>query len=1361
MLRSMPVQFFPGRPAFSPARLSKRLARAREDNPGITDVRARFVHLADLTTELDERGRAVLARVLEYGPRIDLPPLDGVRLWVVPRFGTISPWSSKATDIAHLCGLAAVRRLERGVEWTVAGAVRDEAALRRALHDRMTESVLAGLEEGARLFERHEPRPLTTVPLDRIEEANRSLGLALLEPEIEYLKRVFRDLGRDPTDVELTMFGQANSEHCRHKIFNAELIVDGAPQPDSLFRMIRRSTEAAPDGVLSAYHDNAAVVEGPVAGRFFPEPGSAVYRAHREPVHLVMKVETHNHPTAISPYPGASTGSGGEIRDEGATGRGAKPKAGLVGFSVSNLRLPGAVQPWERDYGRPGRIVSALDIMIDGPLGGAGFNNEFGRPALCGYFRTFELEVGGVVRGYHKPIMIAGGLGNIRAEHVEKGEIPPGAAIVVLGGPAMLIGLGGGAASSMATGTSHEELDFASVQRDNAEMERRCQEVIDRCWALGERNPIVSIHDCGAGGLSNALPELVHESRRGARFDLRKVPNDEPGMTPREVWCNESQERYVLAIPAERLPEFEALCRRERCPFAVLGHATVDERLVVEDPVFANRPVDMPLPALLGKVPRMRREVTRRAPPRQDLDVAQLELHEALLRVLRLPAVADKTFLVTIGDRTVTGQVSRDQMVGPWQVPVADAAVTITSYDTVTGEAMAMGERTPVAVLDAAAAARLAVAEAVTNIASAPIASLGLVRLSANWMAAAGHPGEDARLFEAVRAVGAELCPALGIAVPVGKDSLSMRTVWTERGAPRSVVSPVSLIVSAFAPVTDVRGALTPELRRDQGPTELLLVDLGRGRNRLGGSALLLVHGAIGVEPPDLDDPALLRGLFAAVQELRGAGLLLAYHDRSDGGLVVTLLEMAFAGATGLEIELDQVRGAPGVSPPAPPRSSDLAALFAEELGAVLQVRAAEVPRVLEVLAAHGLAGCVQRVGRPVAGDRILIRGGGLVLVDEKRSFLRGIWSETTWRLQRLRDDPACADEEQGIRCDPDDPGLTLKATFDLAGDPAPGDPAEIPGPGLAPAPMAGANPGPGPAPMAGANPGPGPAPMAGASPGPGPAPMAGASPGPDPSRTGARPRVAVLREQGVNGQVEMAAAFDRAGFDAVDVHMSDLLEGRLGLDGFAGLAACGGFSYGDVLGAGEGWAKSALFHERARAEFARFFARPDTFALGVCNGCQMLSNLRELIPGTEAWPRFVRNRSEQFEARLSLVRVEPGPSVLLAGMAGSLLPIAVAHGEGRAEFADAAQQAALERAGLVCARFVDPHGRPTERYPHNPNGSPGGITAVTTPDGRFTALMPHPERVFRTVQLSWHPAGLGEDSPWMRLFRNARAFVG
>jgi phosphoribosylformylglycinamidine synthase len=1290
MLRAMSVQVLPGRPAFTPTRLAKRLARVREDNPGVTAVQARFVHLADLAAELDERGRAVLQRLLEYGPRLDEAPLEGLRFWVVPRFGTISPWSSKATDIAHSCGLHAVRRLERGVEWTVAGAVRDAATLERALHDRMTESVLARVEEAARLFEHHEPRPLTTVPLDGLEAANRSLGLALLPEEVEYLKDVFRGLGRDPTDVELTMFGQANSEHCRHKIFNAEFVIDGEVQAGSLFGMIRRSTEASPAGVLSAYRDNAAVVAGPVAGRFFPDPGDHVYRAHREPVHLVMKVETHNHPTAISPYPGASTGSGGEIRDEGATGRGAKPKAGLVGFSVSNLRIPGAEQPWERDYGRPARIVSALDIMLEGPLGGAGFNNEYGRPALCGYFRTLEQEVDGVVRGYHKPIMIAGGLGNIRQAHVHKGEIPPDAAIVVLGGPAMLIGLGGGAASSMAAGTSHEDLDFASVQRDNPEMQRRCQEVIDRCWALGDANPIVSIHDCGAGGLSNALPELVHESRRGARFDLRRVPNDEPGMTPHEVWCNESQERYVLAIPAARLPEFEAICRRERCPFAVLGHATADERLVLEDPHFANRAVDMPLPALLGRVPRMRREVTRQPAPRAAFDVAGLDPRAALLRVLRLPAVADKTFLVTIGDRTVTGMVARDQMVGPWQVPVADVAVTITSYDTTTGEAMAMGERTPVAVLDAAAAARLAVAEAVTNIAAAPIGALGQVRLSANWMAAAGHPGEDARLHAAVKAVGAELCPALGIAVPVGKDSLSMRTVWTQGGTQRSVVAPVSLIVSAFAPVTDVRLAVTPELRRDRGPTDLLLVDLGRGRDRLGGSALALCHGAIGAEPPDLDDPALLSALFAAVQELIAAGLLLAYHDRADGGLVVTLLEMAFAGGTGLEIDLP---------------SASLPPLFAEELGAVLQVRAADLTRVEEVLAAHGLAGCSRRIGRPVAGDRILVRGGGRVLVDEKRGFLRGVWSETTWRMQRLRDDPGCADEEQAIRTDPDDPGLTLRATFDAA---------EVP------------------------------------------APRAGA-----PAVGGARPRVAILREQGVNGQVEMAAAFDRAGFDAVDVHMSDLLEGRIDLDGFQGLATCGGFSYGDVLGAGEGWAKSALFHERARAAFARFFARPETFALGVCNGCQMLSNLRELIPGTEAWPRFVRNRSEQFEARLSLVRVEPGPSVLLRGMAGSLLPIASAHGEGRAEFASAAQQAALERAGLVAARFVDARGEPTERYPHNPNGSPDGITAVTTPDGRVTVLMPHPERVFRAVQLSWRPEGMGEDSPWMRLFRNARAFVG
>jgi phosphoribosylformylglycinamidine synthase len=1300
-----------GPPAFSRARLVKRLEQLRARNPGVRALWAEYFHMVqevDKGATLDRGQTESLARLLQYGPRlVSHERLEGedVRcFWVVPRLGTVSPWSSKATDIARICGFDQVRRIERGIFYQVAGSITDQAALRRALHDRMTESLLESAAELGKVFARAEPSPLGTVDLAAggraaLERANAQMGLALSPDEIDYLVESFAELRRSPTDVELMMFAQANSEHCRHKIFNAGFVIDGQPQPLSLFQMIRRSTEASPAGVLSAYRDNAAVIEGSEAGRFFSDPETGVYRVHHEPVHILMKVETHNHPTAISPFPGASTGSGGEIRDEGATGRGAKPKAGLTGFSVSNLRLPGAVQPWERPYGKPERIASALEVMIEGPLGGAAFNNEFGRPNLCGYFRTFELEVPGPdgqpeVRGYHKPIMLAGGLGNIRSEHVKKGEIPPGAPVVVLGGPAMLIGLGGGAASSVSSGTSHEDLDFASVQRDNAEMQRRCQEVIDRCWALGAANPIISVHDVGAGGLSNALPELVHESRRGARFDLRRIPNDEPGMSPLQIWCNEAQERYVLAIAPAQLPRFEALCLRERAPFAVVGHATDDGWLVVDDAHFGNRPIAMPLGMLLGKPPRMVREVERVQISRTRFETQGIALAEAVKRVLRLPTVADKTFLITIGDRTVTGLVCRDQMVGPWQVPVADAALTAAGFDVYTGEAMAVGERTPVALLDAAAAARLAVGEAVTNIACAPIARLSNIKLSANWMAAAGHPGEDARLYEAVRVVGTELCPALGLAIPVGKDSMSMRTVWQEQGQARSVTAPVSLIVSAFAPVTDVRRALTPQTevkQRDAGQTTLLLVDLGRGKNRLGGSALAQVYGQLGEEPPDVDDPAALRGFFAAVQELNAKGRLIAYHDRSDGGLFVTLVEMAFAGGVGLDIDIAALGSDP------------LAALFAEELGAVLQARATDVEAVRAAFAAQDLGDAVHVLGRPVEADRIHIRRGGEVIFEDKRTALRAIWSETTFRMQSLRDDPDCAFEEQAARTDPEDPGLNVVLPFDPDED--------VAAPTVARA-------------------------------------------------AGTRPRVAVLREQGVNGQVEMAAAFHRAGFEAVDVHMTDILEGRVDLDGFRGLVACGGFSYGDVLGAGEGWAKSILLHPRSRHQLARFFARPDTFGLGVCNGCQMLSNLKELIPGAERWPRFVTNRSERFEARLVLVRIEQSPSILLRGMAGARLPIAVAHGEGRAELGPL-DRAALEEARLVAARYVDPFGRPTERYPANPNGSPGGMTALTTPDGRVTIMMPHPERVFRAAQHSWRPPEWNEDGPWMRLFRNARVWVG
>ncbi|HVY30146.1 MAG TPA: phosphoribosylformylglycinamidine synthase [Polyangiaceae bacterium] len=1294
-----------GPPAFTPARLARKLERLQRVSPGISAVSARFVHLVDVAAPLSDDAQHVLDRLLEYGPRIALSEVSGRSLLVVPRIGTISPWSSKATDIARNCGLSDVRRIERGIVWTFSGSTEpaNEKALRAVLHDRMTESVLERAEDGEQLFVRAEPRQLSRVDLapgrSALEAANKRLGLALAEDEIDYLMQSYAALGRNPTDVELMMFAQANSEHCRHKIFNADFIIDGQKREKSLFKLIKTSTEASPAGVLSAYKDNAAVMEGPVAARFWPDPASAQYGYTTEAVDILMKVETHNHPTAISPYPGAATGSGGEIRDEGATGRGAKPKAGLTGFSVSNLRLPGALRPWEVDYGKPSRIASALDIMLEGPIGGAAFNNEFGRPNLCGYFRTFELSAPGPagreVRGYHKPIMLAGGLGNIRRDHVKKHEIPPGAKLVVLGGPAMLIGLGGGAASSMASGASEEDLDFASVQRDNAEMERRCQEVIDRCWALGDKNPIVSVHDVGAGGLSNALPELVNDSGRGATFDLRAIPNAEPGMSPLEIWCNEAQERYVLAIAAESLPAFEALCRRERCPYAVVGTATAERQLKLTDSTVSaaeSSPIDMPMDVLLGKPPKMTRNAERGDFQPDSLQHSRIELREAVERVLRLPTVADKTFLITIGDRTVTGLCARDQMVGPWQVPVADAALTASGYQAYTGEAMAMGERTPLALLSAGASGRMAVAEAITNIACAPIAQLSDIKLSANWMAPAGHPGEDARLYEAVQAVGAELCPALGIAIPVGKDSMSMRTVWRENGEQRSVTAPLSLIVSAFAPVTDVRRALTPELSRDEGPTELLLVDLGRGKNRLGGSALLQVHGSVGEAPPDLDDPALLKGFFSAIQELNRAGLLLAYHDRSDGGLLVTLLEMAFASSVGLAIRVDALG------------ADALAALFSEELGAVIQVRNVDVQRVREVLALAGLQDCVHTVGNLRTDDRIEISQKGVVLFEAERSKLRGIWSETTHALQRLRDDATCADEEQALRVDPSNLGLSAKVGFAIDDD--------VARPFIA---------------------------------------KSGA----------ARPRVAILREQGVNGQIEMAAAFDRAGFASIDVHMSDLLEGRVSLKDFHGLVACGGFSYGDVLGAGGGWAKSILFHGRTRADFSEFFARSGTFTLGVCNGCQMASNLAELIPGAEGFPRFVRNRSEQFEARLALVRVERSASVLLAGMEGSQLPIAVAHGEGRAEFADDAGLRTFESSGRVAVRWVDSHGNVASRYPENPNGSPSGIAAVTSADGRATLIMPHPERVFRAVQYSWRPKSWTEDAPWMRLFRNARVFVG
>ncbi|WP_297207743.1 phosphoribosylformylglycinamidine synthase [uncultured Pluralibacter sp.] len=1294
------MEILRGSPALSAFRTTKLLARFQAANLPVNNIYAEYVHFAELSAPLSDQEQRRLASLLTYGPTLSSHTPAGKLLLVTPRPGTISPWSSKATDIAHNCGLEQVVRIERGVAYYVEASTLSDAQWKQVadtLHDRMMESVFSALESAESLFAHHQPAPVSSVDMlgqgrRALEEANQRLGLALAEDEIDYLLDAFTTLNRNPNDIELYMFAQANSEHCRHKIFNADWVIDGEQQPKSLFKMIKNTFEQTPDYVLSAYKDNAAVMEGSEVGRFFADGGSDSYSYHQEPAHILMKVETHNHPTAISPWPGAATGSGGEIRDEGATGRGAKPKAGLSGFSVSNLRIPGFEQPWEEDFGKPERIVTALDIMTDGPLGGAAFNNEFGRPALTGYFRTYEEKVsshnGEELRGYHKPIMLAGGIGNIRADHVQKGEITVGAKLIVLGGPAMNIGLGGGAASSMASGQSDADLDFASVQRDNPEMERRCQEVIDRCWQMGENNPILFIHDVGAGGLSNAMPELVSDGGRGGKFQLRDILSDEPGMSPLEIWCNESQERYVLAVSPDQLPLFDALCRRERAPYAVIGEATEEQHLTLSDTHFDNQPIDLPLDVLLGKTPKMTRDVQTLNAAGSALDRRDIILADAVNRVLHLPAVAEKTFLITIGDRTVTGMVARDQMIGPWQIPVADCAVTTASLDSYYGEAMSIGERAPVALLDFAASARMAVGEALTNLAGTQVGALNRVKLSANWMAAAGHPGEDAGLYAAVKAVGEELCPALGLTIPVGKDSMSMKTRWQEGSEEREMTSPLSLVISAFARVEDVRGTVTPQLSTDDNA--LLLIDLGEGRNALGATALAQVYRQLGDEAADVRSPELLKGFWNAMQQLVADRKLLAWHDRSDGGLLVTLAEMAFAGHCGIEVDIAALGDDP------------LAALFNEELGGVIQVRAEDRAAVEAIFSEHGLASCVHNLGRAVEGDRFVISADGRPVFSESRSQLRMWWAETTWQMQRLRDNPECADSEHEAKAIESDPGLNVKLTFDLNDD--------VAAPFIA---------------------------------------------------TGARPKVAVLREQGVNSHVEMAAAFHRAGFDAIDVHMSDLLAGRRGLEDFQALVACGGFSYGDVLGAGEGWAKSILFNERVRDEFETFFHRPQTLALGVCNGCQMMSNLRELIPGSELWPRFVRNHSDRFEARFSLVEVTQSPSLLLQGMVGSQIPIAVSHGEGRVELRDDAHLAQLESKGLVALRYVDNAGSVTERYPANPNGSPNGITAVTSETGRVTIMMPHPERVFRTVANSWHPEGWGEDGPWMRIFRNARKQLG
>ncbi|MDQ6954662.1 MAG: phosphoribosylformylglycinamidine synthase [Mariprofundaceae bacterium] len=1265
----------------------------------VADIESLFIHVAEVSmdwTDTDSQHLAdILGDPLHY---FSAPAADGLFI-VAPRVGTISPWSSKATDIAGLCGLSSLLRIERVVAYWVQG---ERGKVRAVLHDRMTESVLASIDDLSLLFEHQGPKPLVYVDIltdgrAALQVANRALGLALAEDEIDYLLENFVALQRNPSDAELMMFAQANSEHCRHKIFNADWKIDDEMMDKSLFSMIRHTHQRSPEGTIIAYSDNSSVIEGSKSKRFYPK-ADGVYAEHDVDTHILMKVETHNHPTAISPFAGAATGSGGEIRDEGATGIGSKPKAGLCGFTVSNLQIPGFAQPWEVNHGKPERTESALNIMLDGPIGAAAFNNEFGRPNITGYFRTYEQALptksGGVeLRGYHKPIMLAGGVGNIDARHVHKSDVPTGSLIIQLGGPAMLIGLGGGAASSMDTGCNAESLDFDSVQRGNPEMERRCQEVLDRCWQMGDDNPILFIHDIGAGGLSNAVPELIHDAGRGGCFDLRKVHNMERGMSPMQIWCNEAQERYVLAIAPESLPSFKAMCGRERCLFAVLGTATDDGHLHVDDTELGQVPVDLSLQTLLGKPPKMMRDVTHVSNKFVPLNLDVINVKEAVQRVLRLPSVACKEFLITIADRSVTGLVARDQMVGPYQVAVADVAVTATDFAHQTGEAMAMGERTPIAVLNAAASGRMAVGEALSNIAAASIAKLGNVKLSANWMAACGHEGEDAALYDTVKAVGMELCPALGISIPVGKDSLSMKSVWHkgegEEGDKQEMFSPLSLIISAFSPVTDICQTLTPQLRSDVGTTDLILIDLGQGQHRLGGSALAQVYGVTGEEVPDLDDAALFAKFFHAIQRLNAEGKILAYHDRSDGGLLVTVAEMAFAGRIGVDIHLDVLGAHSG--------HDALRILFAEELGAVIQIRCEHRETVLAHLIDEGLGAVTHIVGQLNDDLRLHMCCQQDTVLDEDLLSLQQLWSETSFQMASLRDNPECAKQAFEAIDNDDDKGLFAELSYDIKED--------ITAPYI----------------------------------------------------HQRRPKIAVLREQGVNGQVEMAAAFDKAGFTSVDVHMSDLIEGRVSLNGFQGLVACGGFSFGDVLGAGRGWASSVLYNSRARDEFDAFFHRDDTFALGVCNGCQMMSQLKGMIPGTDHWPTFERNQSEQFEARLLMVEVMDSPSILMQGMVGSKLPLVVAHGEGRAQFSKV--QSMYQANAML--RYLGADGTVAKAYPHNPNGSHGGLTGFTSNDGRFNIMMPHPERLFRQSQFSYYPKHNNENGAWLRMFQNARVYLG
>ena len=1293
-MQSQEIIHIAGGPAYSKFRKEKLLEKLQTVNPQIKDIHSEYLHIVWCEKKIAASEKDTLEKILHYGPKAQVLDFKDNSIITIPRPGTISPWASRATDIANHCGLYDIKRIERAVAVYIElknGALLSEdqkKVLALYLHDRMTEVSIFNLDDAKALFSHLAPKPIQYAEMLEhgkkvLNDFNKNLGLALSEDEIDYLFNYFTSIKRNPTDVELMMFAQANSEHCRHKIFNADWIVDGEKQSKSLFGMIKNTHQLHPGNTVVAYSDNSSIVEGAKINRFYPNQ-NGVYDNHEELTHFIMKVETHNHPTAISPFSGAATGAGGEIRDEGATGRGSKPKAGLTGFSVSNLRIPEFIQPWEKnDYGSPSRISSALQIMIDGPIGGASYNNEFGRPNIAGYFRTLEIEHDDEVKGFHKPIMLAGGIGSINDIHTKKHAIPAGALLIQIGGPAMLIGLGGGAASSMGTGFNAENLDFDSVQRGNPELQRRAQEVIDRCWQLGKDNPILSIHDVGAGGLSNAFPELVNDGGVGATFQLRSINNEEPSMSPRELWCNEAQERYVLAIEEKDLDLFKLLCERERCPFAIVGIAKNTKELIVEDSLLKKDAVHMDLSILLGKPPKMTRDVIRKQKKLKAFATEDIDIKEAAYRILRYPAVANKMFLIHIGDRSVTGLISRDQLVGPWQLPVADVAVTLSSFDSLLGEAFAIGEKTPIAMIDAKASVRMALGEAITNLSAASIHHLEDVKLSANWMASAGHAGEDAALFDAVEEIGMHLCPDLGISIPVGKDSMSMKTTWLDQSQEKTVVSPVSLIVSAFAPVFDARKTLTPALDRNLKDSGLIYIDLGFGKNRLGASCFNLVFNQVGDIAPTLDDTKALKAFFEMIQTLKNEDVIVAYHDRSDGGLFTTLTEMAFAGRCGLDIDLSKC-------------GHDIKAiLFNEELGAVIQVKKEHIADVLTRMN-RALKDHAFLIGSINSQQTIHIQHENKTVFKDIRANLQNAWSETSYKMQAMRDNPECALEEFSLISDDLDPGISPQFDFEI--------------------------------------------------------PQTFAI-----KKT--KPKIAILREQGVNGHVEMASAFSRAGFEAHDVHMSDIIQDRKSLNDFSALVACGGFSYGDVLGAGEGWAKSILFNRKTRDAFEAFFSRPDTIALGICNGCQMMSNLKEIIPGSSLWPHFVKNKSEQFEARFVSVEILPSNSVFFTGMHGAILPIVVAHGEGYTEYEDSKQLNDVLNHQLATLRYVDNYHKGTSAYPMNPNGSPQGMTGFTSDNGRFSIMMPHPERVFRTVQNSWHPETWDELAPWYKMFANAYQF--